>query len=87
MQMILEDFGRYGDTNPFYKKIFGVDIFGRVGASLEAKLLLPLKKTLAYGLHLTAFVTTWQGNVANNFLMQCATTIWESSLDYHLPQT
>jgi hypothetical protein len=47
VQMILEDFGRYGDINPFYKT-FRVDMFGRVGASLEAKVLLPLK-TLAYG--------------------------------------
>jgi hypothetical protein len=47
VQMILEDFGRYGDINPFYKT-FRVDRYGRVGASLEAKVLLPLK-TLAYG--------------------------------------
>jgi hypothetical protein len=47
VQMILEDLGRWSDTNPFYKT-FRMDMFGRIGASLEAKVLLPLK-ALAYG--------------------------------------
>jgi hypothetical protein len=47
VQILLDDFGRFSETNPFYNT-FRVDKFGRVGASLEAKILLPLK-TLAYG--------------------------------------
>jgi hypothetical protein len=47
VQMILEDLGRWSDINPFYKS-FRRDMFGRIGASLEAKVLLPLK-ALAYG--------------------------------------
>jgi hypothetical protein len=48
VQILLEDFGRFSDINPFYKT-FRIDTrFGKVGASLEAQVLLPLK-TLAYG--------------------------------------
>jgi hypothetical protein len=43
-QMIMEDFAATGD--PFY--LSRIDAFGRVGASFEAKLLLPLK-CMAYG--------------------------------------
>ncbi len=46
VQILLDDFGRFSETNPFYNT-FRVDRFGRVGASLEAKILLPLK-TLAH---------------------------------------
>jgi hypothetical protein len=43
VQMILEDLGRLSDTShPFFQS-FRVDMFGRMGASVEAKVLLPLK--------------------------------------------
>ncbi len=46
-RMLLQDFGRCGDT--FYQR-FRVNMCGRVGPSLEAKVLLPLA-TIAYGDH------------------------------------
>jgi hypothetical protein len=45
VERMLQDFGRCGD--PFYKS-FRVDMCGRVGPSLEAKVLLPLA-AIAYG--------------------------------------
>ena len=47
VQLFLEDFGRYSETNPFYRT-FRTDSFGKVGSSLEVKILLPLR-TLAFG--------------------------------------
>jgi hypothetical protein len=48
VQLILEDLGRLSETShPFFQS-FRVDMFGRMGASVEAKVLLPLK-SLAYG--------------------------------------
>jgi hypothetical protein len=45
VERMLQDFGNSGD--PFYRS-FRVDMCGRVGASLEAKVLLPLA-AIAYG--------------------------------------
>jgi hypothetical protein len=48
VQMILEDLGRLSQTShPFFQS-FRVDKFGRMGASVKAKVLLPLK-SLVYG--------------------------------------
>jgi hypothetical protein len=48
VQMILEDLGRLSETSHPFVQSFRVDTFGRMGASVEAKVLLPLK-SLAYG--------------------------------------
>jgi hypothetical protein len=61
VQILLDDFGRFSETNPFYNT-FRVDKFGRVGASLEAKILLPLK-TLAYGVAPHTFCDYFQMSV------------------------
>jgi hypothetical protein len=61
VEIILHDFGRFSETNPFYKT-FRVDRFGRIGASLEAKVLLPLK-TLAYGVAPHTFCDYFQMSV------------------------
>lgn len=47
VQILLEDFGRLSETNPFFKT-FRCDKFGRVGSCLEVKILLPLR-VMAYG--------------------------------------
>ena len=57
--MILEDLGRLSETShPFFQS-FRVDKFGRVGASVEAKVLLPLK-SLAYGVAPHCFADYFQ---------------------------
>jgi hypothetical protein len=61
VQILLDDFGRFSETNPFYNT-FRVGRFGRVGASLEAKILLPLK-TLAYGVAPHTFCDYFQMSV------------------------
>ncbi len=48
---MLNDFGRSAG-NPVYQSFLRVDMCGRVGASLEAKILLPLT-VIAYGSGLT----------------------------------
>ena len=47
VQRLLEDFGKYAERNVFFQT-FRMDKAGRIGPSLEAKVLLPLK-VLAYG--------------------------------------
>lgn len=47
VEILLQTFGAYSETNPFYKS-FRTDKFGYVGSSLEVKILLPLR-VLAYG--------------------------------------
>ncbi len=56
VERMLNDFGRSGD--PFYQS-FRVDMCGRVGASLEAKILLPLT-VIAYGSAPHSLCVTYQ---------------------------
>jgi hypothetical protein len=59
VQLILEDLGRLSETShPFFRS-FRVDKFGRMGASVEAKVLLPLK-SLAYGVAPHCFADYFQ---------------------------
>jgi hypothetical protein len=49
VQLILEDLGRLSETShPFFQS-FRVDKFGRISASVEAKVVLLPLKSLAYG--------------------------------------
>ena len=47
VEQLFNDFGAYSEVDPFYQS-FRVDKFGRVGSSMEVKILLPLR-TIAYG--------------------------------------
>jgi hypothetical protein len=67
VEMIIEDLGRWSETNPFYKS-FRRDMFGRIGASLEAKVLLPLK-ALAYGVPPHCFCDYFQ--VSKPMAIEC----------------
>jgi hypothetical protein len=62
VQRIIEDVSRSGDP-PFYRT-FRVDMFGRMGPSREAKILLPLLRCLAYRDPLHCFSSCFQMSVA-----------------------
>ncbi len=58
--ILLEYLGRLSETShPFFQSFSRVDKFGRMGASVEAKVLLPLK-SLAYGVAPHCFADYFQ---------------------------
>ena len=61
VQKLLEDFAKLGSRNPFYQP-FRRCTYGRIGASLEVKILLPLK-VIAFGVAPHAFSDYFQVSI------------------------
>ncbi len=83
VQMILEDLGRWSETNPFYKTFqMQMDMFGRIGASIEAKnVLLPLKALAYYGVAPHCFNDCFHQEVPKPMAIECYNS---SFLPFHI---